>query len=63
METSSSLPGRDIFFYVSANGSVETLLETHADKVNTADIGYDPEKRILYVPTFNARKIVMYRVL
>ena len=57
----TSWPG--YIFYVSANGSVETLLETHADKVNTADIGYDPEKRILYVPTFNARKIVMYRVL
>jgi hypothetical protein len=50
-------------YYVSANGAVETLLETHADKVNSADIGYDPEKKILYVPTFNARKIVMYRVL
>ena len=50
-------------FYVSANGAVETLLETHADKVNTADIGYDQEKRILYVPTFNARKVVLYKVM
>jgi hypothetical protein len=47
-------------WYVSANGKVETLLETYQEKKNTADIGYDPAKRIVYVPTFNARKVVAY---
>jgi hypothetical protein len=47
-------------FYVSANGQVQTLLDSHVEKMNTADIGYDPVKRIVYVPTFNAKKIVAY---
>lgn len=47
-------------FYVQADGKVETLLDTHLEKKNTADIGYDPEKKILYVPTFNAKTVVAY---
>ena len=49
-------------FYVSANGHVETLLDSHNEKMNTADIGFDTTKKILYVPTFNAKKIVAYRL-
>ena len=49
-------------FYVTAAGKVETLLETHEDKINAADIGYDPVKRILYVPTFFAKRIVAYQL-
>jgi hypothetical protein len=47
-------------FYVTADGKVEQLLDTHEQKMNTADIGYDTTKRIIYVPTFNAKKIVAY---
>lgn len=47
-------------WYVYADGRVETLLETHEQKKNTADIGYDPQKRILYVPTFNAKTVAAY---
>jgi len=47
-------------WYAHADGRIETLLETHQQKKNTADIGYDPQKRILYVPTFNAKTIVAY---
>ena len=47
-------------WYVSADGRIETLLETYQQKKNTADIGYDPQKRILYVPTFNAKTVVSY---
>ncbi len=47
-------------FYVTANGKFETLLDSHNEKMNTADIGYDATKRIVYVPTFNAKKIVAY---
>ena len=49
-------------FYVSANGQVETLLDSHLEKMNTADIGYDAAKKIVYVPTFNAKKIIAYRL-
>lgn len=47
-------------FYVYADGHFETLLDSHNEKMNTADIGYDPVKRIVYVPTFNSKKIVAY---
>jgi hypothetical protein len=46
-------------FYVSANGHVDTMLDTH-DKMNTADIGYDGARHIVYVPTFYAKKVIAY---
>jgi hypothetical protein len=49
-------------FYVYANGQTELLLDTHLEKKNTADIGYDPDKKILYVPTFFDRRIVAYQL-
>jgi hypothetical protein len=47
-------------YYVSANGAVETLLDTSAAKKNTADIGYDPVKKIVYVPSFNGKTVAAY---
>ena len=47
-------------WYVHADGRVETLLESHQQKKNTADIGYDQQKRILYVPTFNGKTVAAY---
>jgi hypothetical protein len=49
-------------FYVYANGQTELLLDTHEQKKNTADIGYDPVKKIVYVPTFFDRRIVAYQL-
>jgi outer membrane protein assembly factor BamB len=49
-------------FYVAADGKVTTLLETHANKSNTADIGYDAKKRIMYVPTFFAKTVAAYQL-
>ena len=49
-------------FYVAANGQVETLLESHTENMNTADIGFDPVRQIVFLPTFYAKKIVAYRL-
>jgi hypothetical protein len=49
-------------FYVYANGQTELLLDTHEQKKNTADIGYDPSKKIIYVPTFFDKRIVAYQL-
>jgi hypothetical protein len=49
-------------FYVHADGRVDTLLDTHLEKRNTADIGYDPAQRIVYVPTFFAKTVAAYRL-
>ena len=49
-------------FYVYADGQKELLLDTHEQKKNTADIGYDPVKQIVYVPTFFDRRVVAYQL-
>lgn len=49
-------------YYVHAGGKVDTLLDTHAAKKNTADIGYDPYTGMLYVPTFFGKTIAAYKI-
>lgn len=49
-------------YYLNADGKLETLLDTREQKRNTADIGYDPANRIIYVPTFNSKSVVAYRL-
>ena len=49
-------------FYVHPDGKVDTILDTHNEKRNTADIGYDPVKKIVYVPTFNAKTVAAYQL-
>jgi hypothetical protein len=49
-------------YYSQANGREYTMLDTHLEKINTADLGYDPVKRILYVPTFFAKKIIAFKL-
>ena len=39
-------------YYVKADGSVEKMLDTKDAKINSADIGYDAARKIVYVPTF-----------
>lgn len=56
----TSWPG--YIFYVNKNGSYETILETHEQKKNTADLGIDVKNSIIYVPTFNGKTIVAYKV-
>lgn len=48
--------------YVKADGSRETLLDTSAEKISSADIGYDAKKRIVYVPTFFKNSITAYEL-
>ncbi len=49
-------------YYLYADGSIETLLDTHLKKKNTADIAYDLVKKILYVPTFFAKSVTAYKL-
>ncbi len=50
-------------WYVYADGKFDTLLESHPQKKNTADLAYDAKNKILYVPTFNAKTVVAYKLL
>lgn len=49
-------------YYVHPDGKFETLLDTRAEKKNTADIGYDAMKKIVYVPTFNGKIVAAYKL-
>jgi hypothetical protein len=49
-----------IIYYVKAGGKVQQLLDTRDQKSNTADIGFDPKTRTVYVPTFYKNSIVAY---
>jgi hypothetical protein len=51
-----------VIYYVNADGSKEKLLDSRDKKINTADIGYDPVKRIVYVPTFWKNNVVAYEL-
>lgn len=51
-----------VIYYIYADGNKQILLDTRPQKSNTADIGYDPKNRIVYVPTFYGNKVVAYQL-
>ena len=48
-------------YYVYADGHFENLLDTHDQNKNTADIGFDPVKKIVYVPSFLGKTVAAYK--
>lgn len=50
-----------LIYYVKADGSFEKLLDVQGE-MNTADLGYNPEEKILYIPTFNNNSVLAYRL-
>ncbi len=51
-----------VVYHVKSDGSKHTLLDTRQDKTNSADIGYDPVKKIVYVPTFMKNNVTAYQL-
>ncbi|MCF2493492.1 SMP-30/gluconolactonase/LRE family protein [Dyadobacter chenhuakuii] len=51
-----------VVYYVKSDGTKQELLNTSADKTNSADIGYDSVKKIVYVPTFGKNSVVAYQL-
>lgn len=49
-------------FYIN-NGEKLKLLDTQAEKINAADIGYIPAQKTLLVPTFFKNKVVAYQLV
>lgn len=49
-------------WYVSADGSKQLLKDTRAEKGNTADIGIDAKRKIIFVPTFWNKSVIAYQV-
>ena len=40
-------------WHIRSDGSTDLKSDTSADKINSADIGYNPATQMLFVPTFN----------
>ena len=51
-----------VVYFVGADGQKQLLLDTRAEKSNTADLGYDPETRIAYLPTFFKNTVAAYKL-
>jgi DNA-binding beta-propeller fold protein YncE len=51
-----------VVYYVKADGTKQTLIDTREQKINSADIGYDPKNRIVYVPTFWRNSVYAYKL-
>ena len=49
-------------WYVKDYGSKQLLLDTREKKINSADIGYDPVTRMVYVPTFFKNGVIAYEL-
>lgn len=49
-------------WYVHAEGTKELLFDGKSQKTNTADIGFDPKTKIVYVPTFFRNSVIAFQV-
>lgn len=49
-------------YYIGQDGTKQLLLDTRAEKKNTADIGINHKSKIIYVPTFFKNTVVAYEV-
>lgn len=51
-----------LVYYVSKTGNIELLLDTQGDKINTADLAVNQQKNIIYIPTFNHKSVIAYKL-
>ncbi|MBC7922676.1 MAG: hypothetical protein H7Z75_16480 [Ferruginibacter sp.] len=47
-------------WYIHADGSTELKVDTSPEKINSADIGYNPTTKVLFVPTFFHNTVKAY---
>jgi len=56
----SCWPG--LVYYVYADGKIEVLIDSQAEKINTADIGFDRASKTLFVPNFFKNTVTAYQL-
>lgn len=56
----SCWPG--LVYYVYSNGKIEVLIDSQEQKINTADIGYDPGTNQVFVPNFFKNSVTAYQL-
>ncbi|MEM1358170.1 MAG: SMP-30/gluconolactonase/LRE family protein [Bacteroidota bacterium] len=48
--------------HIAKDGKATLLLDTEADKLQSADLGYIPEQKLVLVPAFFGNKVMAYRL-
>lgn len=51
-----------VIYFAKADGTIQVLSDTRAQKINTADLGYNPSAKIIYVPAMLNNMMVAYKV-
>lgn len=51
-----------LVYYVYNDGKITLLIDSQAEKINTADIGYDPNTRQVFVPNFFKNSVTAYQL-
>lgn len=51
-----------LVYYVYSNGKLEQLIDSQAEKINTADIGFDPNTRQVFIPNFFKNTVTAYQL-
>ncbi|ARS40194.1 ATP-binding protein [Sphingobacteriaceae bacterium GW460-11-11-14-LB5] len=49
-----------LIYHVKANGEIKKMLDVQG-QMNTADLGYDKQTGMLYIPTFNHNRVMAYQ--
>ncbi len=49
-------------YFISKDLKKQKILDTSAEKINAADIGYIPEENLLVVPTFYDNRLMAYKI-
>lgn len=49
-------------YFINENMEQQKILDTQADAINAADMGYIPEENLVVVPTFHDNRLVAYRL-
>lgn len=51
-----------LVYYVHGDGRLELLIDSREQKINTADIGYDPTNKHVFVPNFFTNTVTTYQL-
>ena len=52
----------DVYYVNIKDNTADKILDTQAEKLQTADIGYDARKKIVYIPTFFGNHVTAYQL-
>lgn len=52
-----------LLYYVHLGGKIDVLLDSQKEGINTADIGFDSETQMVYVPNFLKNSVTAYKVI